>query len=76
MCLNLLAFLFHNLLEMLDEQYRELRALLSRRTRFYDDIRALTSYHCYASFSALIRFMIRALKQGRGPPPDPDQIIS
>jgi len=73
--LNLLAFLFHNLLELLDEQYRELRRLLKRRTRFYDDIRALTSYHCYASLGSLVRFMARALREGPGPPPDLDQII-
>ena len=73
--LNLLAFLFHNLLESLDELYRQVRALLSRRTRFYDDIRALTSYHCYGSFGALIRSMFEALREGPGPPPDPAQII-
>jgi hypothetical protein len=73
--LNLLAFLFHNLLELVDEQYRELRRLLKRRTRFYDDIRALTSYHCFASLSSLLRFMIHALLEGPAPPPDLDKII-
>jgi hypothetical protein len=73
--LNLLAFLFHTLLELLDEQYRDLRRLLNRRTRFYDDIRALTSYLCFASLGSLVRFMIRALQEGPGPPPDLDQII-
>jgi len=73
--LNLLAFLFHNLLESLQEQYRQLRALLSRRTRFYDDIRTLCSYYCYASFDVLIRSMHDALRNGPGPPPDPAQII-
>ena len=73
--LNLLAFLFHNLLEILDELYRELRQLLKRRTRFFDDIRALTSYLCFASLGSLLRFMSRALKEGPGPPPDLDQII-
>jgi hypothetical protein len=73
--LNLLAFLFHNVLEVLDEQYEELRRLLHRRTRFYDDMRALTTYHCFASLASLLRFMIRALKEGPGPPPELDQII-
>ena len=75
MTLNLLAFLFHTLLELLDEPYRELRQLLSRRTRFYDDIRALTSYLCFASLGSLVGFMIRSLQEGPGPPPDLDQII-
>lgn len=73
--LNLLAFLFHNLLEILDELYGELRHFLKRRTRFYDDIRALTSYLCFASLGSLLQFMSRALKEGPGPPPDPDKII-
>ena len=73
---DLLAFLFHNLLESLEQQHRRLRALLSRRTRFYDDIRALCSYYCYASFDVLMRSMHDALRHGPGPPPDPAQIIT
>jgi hypothetical protein len=73
--LNFLAFLFHNLLELLDLLYHELRRLLGRRTRFYDDVRALTSYHCFASLGSLLRFMIHALQEGPDPPPDLDQII-
>lgn len=74
--LNLLAFLFHNLLEVVDEQYAQLRRLLKRRTRFYEDIRALTTYLCFSSLSSLLSFMIRVLQEGPGPPPDLDQIIS
>jgi hypothetical protein len=73
--LNLLAFLFHNLLESLHEQYRQTRALLKRRTRFYDDIRTLCSYYCYASMDVLLRCMLESLRDGPGPPPDPQQII-
>jgi len=75
LALNLLAFLFHNLVELMDELYRELRQLLKRRTRFYDDIRALTSYLCFAGLGSLLRFMSRALREGPGPPPELDQII-
>ena len=40
--LNLLAFLFHTTLEMLDDTYRRIREDLPTRKTFFDDIRALT----------------------------------
>ena len=58
---NLLAFLFHTLLELLDSSYQCLRQFLPRKT-FFDDLRALTRYLCFDSWEALMAFMIRGLE--------------
>jgi len=42
--LNLVAFLFHTVLEWGDERYALLRRVLARRQTFFNDIRALTRY--------------------------------
>lgn len=59
--LNLLAFLFHTLLELHDSNYRCIRQFLPRKT-FFDDLRALTRYLCFDSWDALLTFMIRGLE--------------
>jgi hypothetical protein len=59
--LNLLAFLFHTLLELFDSSYQCLREFLPRKT-FFDDLRALTRYLCFDSWEALMAFMIRGLE--------------
>ena len=59
--LNLLAFLFHTLLELLDSSYQRLRRFLPRKV-FFDDLRALTRYLCFDSWEALMAFMIRGLE--------------
>jgi hypothetical protein len=59
--LNLLAFLFHTVLEWSDEKYALLRRVLARRQTFFEDIRALTRYMVFASCDHLMDFMIRGL---------------
>jgi hypothetical protein len=59
--LNLLAHLFHTLLELLDSSYQRLRACLPRKI-FFNDLRALTRYRCFESWEALMAFMITALE--------------
>ena len=59
--LNLLAFLFHTLLDLLDSSYRTLREFLPRKV-FFDDLRALTRYMCFESWQALMAFMINGLE--------------
>ena len=59
--LNLLAFLFHTLLELHDSAYRCIRQFLPRKT-FFDDLRALTRYLCFDSWDALLAFMIENLE--------------
>jgi hypothetical protein len=60
--LNLIAFLFHTVLELFDARYRLLRTSLGRRATFFNDIRALTRYHYYDSWQALLCFMIERLE--------------
>ena len=58
---NLLAFLFHTLLELLDHSYQRIRQFLPRK-RFFNDLRALTCYLCFDSWDALMAFMIEKLE--------------
>lgn len=58
---NLLAFLFHSLLESFDTRYRLIRATLPRRDRFFHDMTALTQYFLFDSWEALLRFMLDGL---------------
>ena len=60
--LNLLAFLFHTVLEWSDDKYALLRRVLARRQTFFDDIRALTRYMVFDSWDHLIDFMLQGLK--------------
>lgn len=60
--LNILAFLFHTLLECMDEKYRLLRKRLPSRKTLFDDIRALTRYLCFESWGHLLDFMLKGLE--------------
>ncbi len=58
---NLLAFLFHTVLELMDASYQRLRQFLPRK-RFFNDLRALTCYLCFESWDALMAFMLKGLE--------------
>ena len=60
--LNLLAFLFHTVLEWSDAPYALVRQELVRRQTFFDDLRALTRYMGFESWHHLMTFMIRGLE--------------
>jgi hypothetical protein len=60
--LNLLAFLFHTVLEWSDAEYTLLRQVLAKRQTFFEDIRALMRYMVFDSWQHLIAFMIRGLE--------------
>ena len=60
--LNLLAFLFHTILALIDQKYRLLRQTLSARKTFFNDIRALTRYIFFNSWEHLLDFMIEGLE--------------
>ena len=62
--LNILAFLFHTVLQLTDAHYRLIRAKLPTRKTFFDDVRALTRYLCFPSWEALLHFMMRGLEIG------------
>ena len=56
--LNLLAFLLHTLLDLLDEAYKMLRKDLVVRTEFFNDLRTLLRYMHFDSWNHLMRFML------------------
>lgn len=60
--LNILSLLFHTLLALNDTKYRLLRAHLSTRKTFFDDLRALTRYVCFDSWDHLLSFMMEGLE--------------
>jgi hypothetical protein len=60
--LNLLAFLFHTVLEWSDEPYALLRQVLARRQTFFQDIQALMRYMVFDDWHHLMDFMIRGLE--------------
>ncbi len=62
--LNLLAFLFHTVLQLKDDSYRLVRATLPTRKTFFEDIRALTRYFYFPNWTALLDFMMRGLEIG------------
>jgi hypothetical protein len=60
--LNLLAFLLHTLLDLLDEQYQLLRKHLVVRKDFFNDLRALLRYMLFDDWNHLMRFMLTGLE--------------
>jgi hypothetical protein len=66
--LNLLAFLFHTVLELVDLYYQLLRQALAVRRTFFSDIETLTRYFYFDSWHHLLDFMIKQLELN--PTPD------
>ena len=60
--LNLLAFLFHTVLDLCDEEYRRVRAELATRQTFFNDLQALTRYLYFDNWQVLINFMFTRLE--------------
>jgi hypothetical protein len=60
--LNLLAFLFHILLDLPDEQYQALRRELVTRQDFFNDLRALLRYMLFDNWNHLMHFMLVGLE--------------
>src|SRR5262247_1786789 len=60
--LNLLAFLFHTVLEWSDPKYALLRQALARRQTFFHDIQAFMRYMAFDHWDHLMEFMIRGLE--------------
>lgn len=69
---NILAFLFHTVLEIVDEKYRVIRQTLPSRKTFFQDIRALTRYLYFDGWEVLMCFMIKGLKEELHILPMPD----
>ena len=60
--LNLLAFLFHRVLEWSDAKYTLLRQVLARRQTFFQDIQAFMRYMVFDHWDDLMDFMIQGLE--------------
>jgi hypothetical protein len=65
--LNLLAFLLHTALTLTDAAYLQIRHTLGARRTFFDDIRTLTRYIYFESWTALLAFMFHGLELDRSP---------
>jgi hypothetical protein len=60
--LLLYAFLCHTIFALTLPAYGQVRRALGRRDTFFNDIRALTRYHLFASFNQLLDFMMAGLE--------------
>ncbi len=56
--LNLLAFLFHTILSLVDERYQKIRKQRGTRKGFFQDILTLTKYLLFESWQHLLEFML------------------
>jgi hypothetical protein len=66
LALNLLAFLFHTVLDLLDEQYRAIRQALGRRQTFFQDLEALLRYVVFETWEDVFAFMFQGLELDTG----------
>jgi hypothetical protein len=60
--LNLLAFLFHTVMGLVDEKYRLLRQVLRKRQTFFQDVETLLRYFLFDSWDELFVFMCKGLE--------------
>jgi hypothetical protein len=60
--LNILAFLFHTIFDLVDTQYQQLRMALGTRKTFFNDLRALTRYILFDNWNHLLNFMYTQLE--------------
>lgn len=56
--LNLLAFLFHTVLHLVDSTYQRMRKQRGTRQGFFHDIQTLTKYLLFNSWEHLLQFML------------------
>jgi hypothetical protein len=60
--LNLLAFLFHTVLDLVDEKYRLIRQALRTRRKFFQHIDTLLCYIQFSTWDELFSFMCKGLE--------------
>jgi hypothetical protein len=64
--LNLLAFLLHTILDLVNEQYRAIRHALGRRRTFFQDLEALLRYFFFDTWEDVFSFMFHGLELDSG----------
>jgi hypothetical protein len=62
--MNLLAFAFHTVCDLVEKAWQDARRTLGPRTRFFEHLRTVTVYHIFPNWAALIRTLI----DGEPPP--------
>lgn len=60
--LNLLAFLFHTVLDLVDKKYRLIRQALRSRQKFFHHLEALLCYIQFSNWDELFSFMCKGLE--------------
>lgn len=65
--LNLLTFLFHTVVHLLDRQYQQIRRLRGTRQGFFNDVQALTKYLLFDTWQHLMEFMLDGLELHHAP---------
>ena len=65
--LVIIAFLFHTVLNIVNEKYKVLRSTLPSRKELFNDIRSLIRYLCFESIQKLFDFMISNLERDYAP---------
>jgi len=60
--LNLLAFLFHTVMGLVDEKYQRLRKELRKRRKFFQHVETLLEFLLFDSWDSLFSFMCRGLE--------------
>ena len=59
---NLLAFLFHTALSIMDKRYQELREKLPTRKAFFDSLRTVTMFIFYTNWDIMLQWMLDGLE--------------
>ena len=65
--LNILAFLFHTILDFMNEKYQLLRQAIRARSRLFEHIRILLIHVCYQSFDHFLDFILQSLHKPHDP---------
>lgn len=62
--MNLLAFAMHTVADLVDEHWKAARAAIGSRKRFFEDLRAITTYLVFGGW----KMLIETLRTGQPPP--------
>ena len=62
--MNILAYLFHTLQELMSKSYKKLRDQIPTRKMFFEYTRTILSYLIFTDWEILMKWMIKGLKTG------------
>lgn len=64
---NIIAFLMHTAMEIVDEDFQQLIAKF-KRSKLFKHVAVLTCYICFGGWQHLLRFMTTSFKEKQSPP--------